>query len=86
MAFLKTFLTNQVANEFFYHVRIGVSQFGSYKLLHSFFSAENLSDKIKLAPPTIMVSAQNEFKTLIFLTINAKTKVMLQFQYKTTFQ
>ena len=53
MSFLKTFLTNQVANEFFYHVRIGISQFGSYKLLHSFFSAENLSDKIKLAPPTI---------------------------------
>ena len=56
MAFLKTFLTNQVANEFFYHVRIGISQFGSYKLLHSFFSAENLSDKIKLAPPTIAIS------------------------------
>ena len=34
----------------------------------------------------LMISAQNEFKTLIFLTINAKTKVMLQFQYKTTFQ
>ena len=63
MAFLKTFLTNQVANEFFYHVRIGISQFGSYKLLHSFFSAENLSDKIKLAPPTINVP--KELKPLV---------------------
>ena len=59
-------------------------KFNIFSCLSGIF--KSLKHMQSLDTTLLMISAQNEFKTLIFLTINANTKVMLQFQYKTTFQ